>query len=70
MGKYDIRSFKQDAEKAVNVLIQQPEVDPKKISLIGHNQGGEIATRVAIDNPDKVKNLVHMDARIQQYTMG
>jgi pimeloyl-ACP methyl ester carboxylesterase len=26
--------------------------------LIGHGEGGEIATRVAIDNPDKVKNLL------------
>ena len=33
--------------------------------MIGHSEGGEIATRVAIDNPDKVKNLVLMDARIQ-----
>ncbi|MFL6394746.1 MAG: acyl-CoA thioester hydrolase/BAAT C-terminal domain-containing protein [Nitrososphaeraceae archaeon] len=57
--------LKQDAEKAVNVLIQQPEVDPKKITLIGHSEGGEIAARVAIGNPDKAKNLVLMDARIQ-----
>ena len=57
--------LKQDAEKAVNVLIEQPEVDPKKISLIGHSDGSEIATRVAIANPDKFKNLVLMDARIQ-----
>jgi uncharacterized protein len=26
-----------DAEKALNVLIQQHEVDPKRISLIGHS---------------------------------
>jgi hypothetical protein len=57
--------LKQDAEKALNVLIQQPEVDPKKITLIGHSEGGEIAARVAIGNPDKAKNLVLMDARIQ-----
>ncbi|HEY7080390.1 MAG TPA: hypothetical protein VH500_11860 [Nitrososphaeraceae archaeon] len=25
--------------------------------MIGHSEGGEIATRVAIANPDKVKNL-------------
>jgi len=40
-----------DAEKAVNVLVQQPEVDAKRISIIGHNEGGAIATRVAVDNP-------------------
>jgi uncharacterized protein len=33
--------------------------------MLGHSEGGEIATRVAIDNSDKVKNLVLMDARIQ-----
>ena len=64
-GNMTYDDLKQDAEKALNALIQQPEVDPKKISLIGHSEGGEIATRVAIDNPDKVKNLVLMDARIQ-----
>ena len=64
-GNMTYDDLKQDAEKAVNVLLQQPEVDPKKISLIGHSEGGEIATRVATANPDKVKNLVLMDARIQ-----
>lgn len=64
-GNMTYDDLKQDAEKAVNVLIQQPEVDPKKITLIGHSEGGEIAARVAIGNPDKAKNLVLMDARIQ-----
>lgn len=57
--------LEQDTEKAVNVLMEQDEVNPNKISLIGHSEGGEIATRVAIDNPDKVKNMLLMDARIQ-----
>ena len=56
--------LKQDAEKAVNVLLQQPEVDTKKITMIGHSEGGEIVTRVAADNPTKVKNIVLMAARI------
>jgi pimeloyl-ACP methyl ester carboxylesterase len=64
-GNMTYEDLKQDAVNAVNVLIQQPEVNPKKISLIGHSEGGEIATRVAIDNSDKVKNLLLMDARIQ-----
>ena len=55
-----------DAEKAVNVLVQQPEVDAKKISIIGHSEGGAITTRVAIDNPiTKIKNIVLMAARSQ-----
>src|SRR5213080_1026654 len=34
-----------DAEKALNVLTMQPEVDPKRISLIGHSEGTVIAPR-------------------------
>ena len=49
-----------DAEKALNVLTMQPEVDPKRISLIGHSEGTVIAPRVAIDNPTKVKNIILM----------
>src|SRR5215831_12898575 len=47
-----------DAEKALNVLTTQPEVDPKKISLIGHSEGTVIAPRIAIDNPTKIKNII------------
>ena len=64
-GNMTYGDLKQDAEKAVNVLMHRPEVDPNKISLIGHSEGGEIAARVAIDNSDKVKNLVLIDSRIQ-----
>jgi pimeloyl-ACP methyl ester carboxylesterase len=55
----------QDAQKALNVLIHQPEVNPNKISIIGHSEGGETVTRIAIDNPAKIRNLVLLDARIQ-----
>ena len=34
-GNMTYNDLKQDAQKAVDVLIQQPEVDAKKISLIG-----------------------------------
>lgn len=65
-GNMPFDDLKQDIQKAVNVLIQQPEVDAKKISMIGHSEGGEIATRVATDNPiTKFKNIVLMAARIQ-----
>ena len=34
--------------------------------MIGHSEGGEIATRVATDNPiTKFKNIVLMASRIQ-----
>ena len=38
-GNATANDFIHDAEKALNVLIQQPEVDPKRISIIGHSEG-------------------------------
>ncbi|MGB7953343.1 MAG: alpha/beta fold hydrolase [Candidatus Nitrosopolaris sp.] len=64
-GNLTANQLKQDAEKALNVLIQQPEVDPKKITLIGHSEGTIIAPRVTIDNPTKAKNIVLMGAAAQ-----
>jgi pimeloyl-ACP methyl ester carboxylesterase len=40
--------------------MKQPEVDPKRISIIGHSEGTIIAPRIAIDNPTKVKNIILM----------
>ena len=43
--------------------LQQPEVNAtKKATLIGHSEGTVVAIRIAIDNPDKVKNIVLMGA--------
>src|SRR5438552_8314528 len=50
----------QDSKKALNVLIQQPEVDPKRISIVGHSEDTIIAPIVAIDNSMKVKNIILM----------
>ncbi|MGA9844770.1 MAG: alpha/beta hydrolase [Nitrososphaeraceae archaeon] len=50
----------EDAKNALNVLTMQPEVDAKRISLIGHSEGTIIAPRVAIDNSTKVKNIILM----------
>jgi uncharacterized protein len=44
----------------LNVLIQQPEVDPQKISIIGHSEGTIYAPRVSIDNSTKVNNIILM----------
>ena len=57
-GNMTANQLKQDAEKALNVLMQQPEVDPKRITLIGHSEGTIIVPRVAVDNPTKIKNIV------------
>jgi uncharacterized protein len=55
----------QDSKKALNVLMQQPEVDAKRISIIGHSEGTLYAPRVAIDNPTKVKNIILMGTMAQ-----
>jgi len=55
-----INDLIQDSKKALNVLVRQPEVDPKRISIIGHSEGTAIAPRVAIDNSTKVKNIILM----------
>ena len=59
-GNATVNDLIQDSKKALNVLIQQPEVDPKRISIIGHSEGTSYAPRVAIDNSTKVKNIILM----------
>jgi pimeloyl-ACP methyl ester carboxylesterase len=50
----------QDGKKALNVLAQQPEVDPNRISIIGHSEGTLYAPRIAVDNSTKVSNVILM----------
>ncbi|MGZ5471781.1 MAG: alpha/beta hydrolase family protein [Nitrososphaeraceae archaeon] len=64
-GNLTFNDLKHDAERALNLLIQQPEVDPKRISIIGHSEGTIITPRVAIDNPTKVKNIILMGTAAQ-----
>ena len=59
-GNVTFNDLKQDAEKALAVLAQQPEVNPNSITILGHSEGTIIAPRVAIDNPTQVKNIVLM----------
>ena len=59
-----------DAQKALNVLVQQPEVDPKRISIIGHSEGTVIAPTVAIDNSNRVNNIVLMGVVAQNPVKG
>jgi len=67
-GNLTIDDLKQDAEKALGVLMQQPEVDNTKIAVLGHSEGTTLAPRVAIDNPDKVNNIVLMGTLAQNMT--
>lgn len=64
-GNVTVNDLKQDAEKALDVLIQQPEVDANHVTVIGHSEGTYIAPRVAIDNPGKVDKIVLMGAVAQ-----
>jgi alpha/beta superfamily hydrolase len=50
-----------DAEKALEVLMQQSEVDTSDITIIGHSEGTIIAPRIAINNTG-VRNIVLMGA--------
>jgi uncharacterized protein len=42
-GNMTFNDLKHDAQKALAVLIQQPEVDPYKITIIGHSEGSMIS---------------------------
>ncbi len=61
-GNLTFNDLKSDAQKALGVLIKQPEVDPTKITIIGHSEGTTIVPRIAIENATKVKNIVLMGA--------
>ena len=50
-------------------LLEQPEVNAtKKATLIGHSEGTNIPPRVAVDNPDKVRNIVLMAPVAEKWT--
>jgi uncharacterized protein len=67
-GNLTIDDLKQDAEKALAVLMQQPQVDNSKITILGHSEGTVLTPRVAIDNPDKVNDIVLMGTLAQNMT--
>lgn len=64
-GNLTFNNLKQDAEKALSVLLQQPEVDTNRVTILGHSEGTTVAPRVAADNPDKVRNIVLIGAIAQ-----
>jgi uncharacterized protein len=65
MGNNTVNDQIQDSKKALNVLVHQPEVDPKRISIIGHSEGTLYAPRVAIDNSTKISNIIRMGVLAQ-----
>lgn len=54
-----------DGKKALSVLVQQPEVDPKRISVLGHSEGTLYAPIIAMDNSTMVSNVILMAALAQ-----
>jgi hypothetical protein len=64
-GNVTFDDLRQDAERALDVLIQQPEVDSNHVTLVGHSEGTTIVPRVAINNPDIVDNIVLMGSLAQ-----
>jgi uncharacterized protein len=64
-GNLTVNDIVRDANNALAVLMNQPEVDVNKITVLGHSEGTVISPRVAIDNPSKVRNIVLMGALAQ-----
>jgi pimeloyl-ACP methyl ester carboxylesterase len=52
------KHYADDAAGAVKWLAQHPEIDPTRVGLIGHSEGGVIAPMVAADHPDQIAFLV------------
>jgi pimeloyl-ACP methyl ester carboxylesterase len=51
-NKATTEDFAQDAEAAVKYLKRRPDIDPKRVGLIGHSDGGAGAALVASRVPD------------------
>jgi hypothetical protein len=62
-----INDLKNDPKKGLEILIYQPKVDPKRISIIDHSKVTMIASQLAIDNPSKVKNIILMGIVAQDF---
>jgi uncharacterized protein len=65
-GNATVQSFQRDSEVALDILMQQPEVDRGNITLLGISEGTTIAPRIAAERPDDVKNVVLMSAASQR----
>jgi alpha-beta hydrolase superfamily lysophospholipase len=55
-GNVTFNDLKNDATRALNVLASQPEVDPNKITLIGHSEGTIIVPRIVLDLSNNTSN--------------
>lgn len=64
-GNITVDDLAQDAQKALDALLQQPEVDSNNVTLVGHSEGTTIVPRIAINNSDKVDKIVLMGTLAQ-----
>jgi pimeloyl-ACP methyl ester carboxylesterase len=64
-GNATVQRLQNDAEVALGMLLQQPEVDKGNITLLGISEGTTIAPRIAVERSDNVKNIVLMSTASQ-----
>jgi hypothetical protein len=50
-AKATSRDFADDAQAAVALLVTRPQIDPARIGLIGHSEGGLVAPMIAARDP-------------------
>jgi dienelactone hydrolase len=53
-----IHDFVSDARAAVEFLRTRNDIDPRRIGLVGHSEGGIVAPMAAVEGPGKVAFLV------------
>jgi uncharacterized protein len=61
-GNLTVNDLLKDANKALAALMSQPEVNVSKVTVLGHSEGTVLTPRLAIDNPNDVKNIILMGA--------
>ncbi len=62
-GNYDISTsadFADDAYRALLTARLHPKIDPKRVGLIGHSEGGMVAPMVAAAHPEEVYCIVSL----------
>lgn len=57
-----LKDFAQDAYSAVQTLKVHSRVDPAKIGILGHSEGGVIAQILAADYPEEINFIIMMAA--------
>jgi hypothetical protein len=58
-----------DARAAVALLASRPEINPKRIFLAGHSEGGYLAPRIALGNP-QVAGIIILEGNTRRIEQG